>query len=438
MAEIVNSSLSPNQLSVLKSILSSKERFHTLVAGRQSGKSYILSRLAFILAVESPKKNIMVLAMDTTQCETVYDHIMDIENIDIVIKHKTKKPMTIILKNGSLITFRTVSGQPNRIRGKSINYVLCDEFAFFQDGIFDRVISPLTKARKDAKVILTSTPFGKSNNFYKFYWLGYDNTETYFENGEELKLKTKGYNSYKLTFEDNPNYSIEQLEEDRLRMPVEVYEEEVLGNFSEGGGEVFKNLMDVCILNEYRVPLRTDYLYAAIDWGMTTDKTVLFIMDNNGEIVYIKSWAGKRPDQINEIKNELKRFNNPILYAEANGIGLPLINQLIQAKVSVNPLNMTNELKTTMVGDLIYDIQTKSVKLPSIKLCEELNNEMNRYTYTKTATGQISYRHRQGENDDFVDALLMVNYVRRLFMSKSTTLTSSHKSYTNPQTGFYR
>lgn len=437
MAKIVNGYLSDNQLKVFTDIYNSTERFHTLVGGRQGGKSRIISRLGFAFAATEPNINVMFLAMDTTQCETLYDHILSIDNVKVSIQKTSKKPLYILLKNGSLISFRTVSGQPNRIRGKSIKYVFCDEFAFFPNGIFDRVLTHLTKAQKESKVIFASTPYGKSNDFYKFYLLGYDNSDTYLELGEDLKTKNKGYNSYRLIFSDNPVYDLEQIEYDRLRMPPEVFDEEVLGIFSEGGGEVFKNLKEVCILDSYRVPSKNEYLYAGIDWGMTSDRTVLTIMDKLGEVIYIKYWEGKRPNQIEELNNELLKFNKPLIYAESNGIGLPLIGQLRQTKTSVNELFMTQDLKATMVGDLIYDIQTKSVKLPSIKLCEELNTEMNRYTYSKTANG-ITYKHRQGENDDFIDSLLIANYVRRMFMNVSNKITSNYRPSITGDTGFYR
>lgn len=81
---------------------------------------------------------------------------------------------SILLENGtSIITGATSSSS---IRGKSVNFLYLDEFAFIMPGVFDEFFAsvyPTVASSKKSKIVMSSTPWGM-NHFYKI-WMDAEN-----------------------------------------------------------------------------------------------------------------------------------------------------------------------------------------------------------------------------------------------------------------------
>lgn len=396
--EIKVTSLNPKQREIAKQILSSPAKYHTIRASRQSGKTYLLGRVIMLFALSEELRNekILVVAPIYEQTTALLDYLVDSETFSkFIAKSNLAKPSKLKMANGCTIVFKSTD-RPQNIRGGSYKVVIVDEFAFIKQGSFESSIVPTTMSKKGSKIIVASTPFGKSNDFYKMYMNG--------------KRNNKAYESYSMHYSDNPLYDTAEVEAAKLRLPVNVYLEEYEGEFTEGSGDVFPDLKDVAKLDLY--PTEKEDCVAAIDWGSRTDSSVLTIMSLTGKVLKIVKLNGDWIAQI-ELMAAILNDYQPITYAESNGIGDPLITHLREKYSNVLEFLTTQESKAIFVEDLKFDISKQDIVLPSLTLCPDLHYQMSRFTYHRSSNGKISYHHRVGENDDYVDSLGIANWARR-------------------------
>lgn len=379
------------QREITDKILKSGEKFHIIDASRQSGKSYMLSYLALIFGMlrEFNNENILIVSPTYEQVRIVYDNLMNIKNVHYVVKSSMQsKPYTIYFKNNCRIVFKSAD-RPDTLRGGSNKLVLLDEYAYFKQDILDKIIRPTTAAKTNSKIIVASTPSGK-DKFYELY---------------------NNYSSYFMHYSDNPQYDLREVEDAKMRLPTNVYNQEYEGVFIEDGGDVFDNLDNLQVIKKYN-SVEYKATYAGIDWGRVNDSTVLTILNEKREVLLTKRFDTNKWEQIIiEIVKDLNQYK-PIVYAESNGVGDPLVEDLNKKyKGIVKHFVMSNTSKREIIEDLRMQFVQNNFSLPTKELNPELNLQLSNYTYTITRTGTITYHHRDGFHDDYVDSLAIANNV---------------------------
>lgn len=399
MKNTITHTLSDRQYQILKSLLYSDATYNVLNAGRQSGKTYLMSRLSLILAIIEENKGcrILVAAPYNTQTDTFFYNVMQIEGIGTVIRKTIQSPYkSITFKNGTTIDFRSADN-PKSIRSKSYKYIFLDEFAFFKEGAFDLAIVPTLIASGDnCKLYFSSTPNGLTGLFYELHLKGKDESE-------------HNYTYQHMDYNANPKKNMEIIRSEELRQPSNRFRQEFLGEFVSDGGDVFEEIDNVSTLNDIIKSINGGKYFAGIDWGRAQDSTVLTILNKNRQIVFCKSFEGNWQKQLNDLSLILNDYK-PIVYAESNGIGDPLLEQIRTKYSNVKPFLMTNASKKEIVENLRMNMLKNEIQLPSRKLNVQLFRELTNYTYSITKTGLISYHHRPDGNDDYVDSLCMANH----------------------------
>lgn len=146
-------------------------RFSIVLACRQSGKS--ITSIAWLLhyLVFNSNKKIGILAnKGATAREMLARLTLMLENLPFFLQPGCKvlnKGNIIFSHNSEIIAGSTSSSS---IRGLSLNVVFLDEFAFVQRSEeFYTSTYPVITSGKDTKVIITSTPNGLGNMFYKLW-----------------------------------------------------------------------------------------------------------------------------------------------------------------------------------------------------------------------------------------------------------------------------
>jgi phage FluMu gp28-like protein len=392
---VILKGLHNRQKEIANEILRSKAKYHSVNASRQSGKTVLITKLAMLLGLTVSDEQILIVSPSYEQVDNVYDRIISTKGSDqIIVKKKDSKPKSITLQTNTILKFKSAD-RPDFIRGGSYKYVICDEFAFFKDGVFSTVIRPTTAAKSDSKIIVVSTPKGKGNEFYQM-------SESAVSNPERYKY-------YEMHYTDNPYYDLEEVNDARARLPKNIFLQEYEAKFIDSGGDVFENIDDVAILEEYPLFDSNERYFSAIDWGRANDSTVLTILNKSCQVVNIIEVKGDWGTQINSIANVLNVYK-PIVYAESNGIGDPLIVALREKYSNIREFTMTNNSKREIIEDLKMKIYMNNIALPTYNRCSKLHLEMSDYTYSMTQTGLITYHHKSGSHDDFVDSLAIANY----------------------------
>lgn len=149
---------------------------HMYLAGKHlipTHNSTLLTIYALWYVLNNPDKNVLLLANKEDTAIEIFGRIklayMELPNW---LKPGVEKwdQTKMILTNGSRITVSTTT--ESAARGFTINLLLLDEFAFVDFNLaenFFKSVFPTVSASKTAKIVITSTPNGDGNIFYRLY-----------------------------------------------------------------------------------------------------------------------------------------------------------------------------------------------------------------------------------------------------------------------------
>ena len=146
-------------------------RFSIVLACRQSGKS--ISSVIYLLwySIFHPEKTVAILAnKGATAREMLARITLALENLPFFLQPGTRvlNKGSIEFSNNSKIIAAATSA--SSIRGQSVNLLFLDEFAFIENAAtFYTSTYPVISSGKETKVIITSTPNGIGNMFYKLW-----------------------------------------------------------------------------------------------------------------------------------------------------------------------------------------------------------------------------------------------------------------------------
>ncbi|MDR0535572.1 MAG: terminase family protein [Puniceicoccales bacterium] len=163
-----------------KELAADKTRFRIALWGRQSGKGYTSAFISTSDAVSSPRNNWIIAAPTERQAIETLEKCKDwaaefsatfaegeVEAGDADVFGVKPKAKIIVFGNGSKIY--ALPGRPASLRGFSGNLIL-DEFAFFENGaaVWKAIYPVITNPASGVKrILITSTPAGKGNQFHK-------------------------------------------------------------------------------------------------------------------------------------------------------------------------------------------------------------------------------------------------------------------------------
>jgi len=355
-----------------------------------------MTNLALKWSLENNGVNTMIVSPIYSMSRKIFE---DIERAVagtpiLVSSNKSNYEMTLI--NGSKIIFRSAE-KPDSLRGYTNHYLLIDESAFIRNKVWDEVLKP-TILVKGRKVVFASTPKDKSSYLYKLYQYGLDPDKP-----EYVSMNGSSY--------ENPYISKEDLDEAKKTMPEDIFLSEVMGQFSDGSGSVFKNIDEYCILPEWTPKQNDKRYYGGIDVGRQLDYSVLTILDEQGNVVFIYRDNNKPWDVIiDNMVKYIKQYNATILM-EVNGIGDPLFDQISKKYRDIHPFVTSNQSKTQIIEDLIYNLNTGSLKLPNETLFPPLYVELNTFTYSYSPqTRRVQYKAIEGGHDDTIMSLAIANH----------------------------
>ena len=385
------------QLPVIEQFANSEHKFGVVVAGRQIGKSLLGQNLMLYWLLQTPNQKGGWVSPIYNQAKKVFEELSNASHQ--LIASSNKAELTIKFINGSTLQFLSAE-RYDSIRGFSFNYVVVDEAAFIRREAIDEAILPtLTSIGK--KCLIISTPKSK-NWFYDYYLRGTTSNNVYI--------------SFKAISQDSPYIDKNFLLEQQKSLPVDIYKQEYLAEFSESTNDVYRGLDAVCILNTFENEGKSRRYYAGIDTGISNDYTVLAILDESGRTATILRFTGKSfEESAKEIVRTLKRFNIAGGFCETNSIGAALFELIKGYNRKIKPFTTTQDSKTTGVRKMIADIENGELLLPSKQLLPECYNELASYTYKVSANGKLSFSHPPGMHDDIHDALMFANLARQEF-----------------------
>jgi hypothetical protein len=371
-----------NQLLIHNAIKNEPYKYYPLNIGRQFGKSLLGVNQALDWLFNENKVRIGWVSPIFRQCKKVFNDIdVAFGNSPQVWKEKNKTDLIFKSHRDSTLQFFSSENYDN-IRGETFDYLIMDEAAWQSEQAWTEVLRATVLVR-GRKVLFLSTPKGR-NWFYALHSLDGVNPQ---------------YKSFTMTSYDNPLITPSEIDDARLTLPDNVFRQEYLAEFIDGGAGVFKQLT----INDS--PERTDKYYFGIDWGRADDYTVVTILNTKGQMVCCERWR-QMPwlDIIVQMVKHLKHWN-AIGYSEANSIGDPLFEQLQALYPKAELFYTTSKSKQDIIEGLQVAVQNK--EFTSLNN-EWLKKEFELFTYEYSQkTRTVKYSAPPGFHDDGVMSCAM-------------------------------
>ena len=395
----INIPLHTSQLEVLKD----KHRFKVINCGRQWGKSHLAAAFSIMMSMSHPNSVGWVISPTYRQSGFLFDKVVTLckeYNVPIKVK-KSNQEMTITFTlNGS--QFHALSGDdPDKLRGQTLAYLIIDEAAMLKDELWTKHLRPMT-AVHSSPVMFISTPKGK-NYFYDLFKMGQDK-----DNKQWYSCTYTSYDGI-ICANDKGRSHPGKDELDAIKAETDdlTWRQEYLAEFLDSGGVVFNEYH--CMLDDMSKECEEGVLYyMSIDLAKHKDYTVVFVAEaETGRIVdYYRVTGLSWESQIARIKEMSDYYSHPRIFVDSTGLGDTIVERMIvQEGLDVHGIVFTSKSKQQMVQNLAVMLQHGELLVPDVR---EIKDELDRYTFTHTSTGQFKYGAPDGYHDDIVSSLMLL------------------------------
>lgn len=194
----------------------------TIRAGRQVGKSEVISEKAVRLARDNDGTYSMILAASQRQSGLLFEKIVaKLSHMDLLADKPTLT--RAFLKNGSRIYCFPAGRTGYFIRGFTIDFLFVDEAAYIPETVWLAITPMIAVSRKKRGfgwIFLLSTPFGRGGYYYDSF-------------------TDPDFKSFHVSSEKCRRIPSDFLRKERLRMSKQEYAQEYLGEFTEAYNQFF-------------------------------------------------------------------------------------------------------------------------------------------------------------------------------------------------------
>jgi hypothetical protein len=388
----------PQPYPLQREIIEHPAKYKVLACGRRAGKTHV----AALAGVGGGKygghglldgKNVRFASPSQDQTDVFWDYLKRwlAPLWDAPGFYKNESKRLIKYREGS-IRVKTGSN-PDVLRGfGDIDLLIFDECAWLNPAVWNEVGMPMLLDR-DGDAWFLSTP-KRRNWFWSLYI-------------QSLNSDNKDWKCWSFPTTANPYISEEALNRLTSNMTEEMYRQEILAEFLEGQGAVFRYVDQRCIL-ERRDPYEGDFV-AGIDFAQTQDYTVMIVMDRATRQVvdYDRfrqmDWSMQR----GRIMTMHDKWGLQTIIAERNSAGSPNVEALQKEGLPVIAFDTTPKSKPPLIESLVLAFDRDEIGVLDDPI---IRGELMAYERTVTATGRSQYSAPSGLHDDCVMALALAWY----------------------------
>lgn len=320
----------------------------------------------------------------------------------ITAKYGTENQPGSISIGPALIEFRS-GERPERLVAEGIRRWWADEAGTIKRQVIEESVLPAGIDHK-APGLLSGTPKGR-NLFHEWKVKG--------EDPNEANFYTFGGSSY-----CNPFIDSDEIDMIASSMPERVYRQEIMAEFLEDEGAVFRRIRDAV---QHGGTSSAPTVVIGVDLGRHQDFTVLHGLDENGRTTHWErfrdvSW----PLQKRRIIAAAKKTDALVVIDATHGsVGDPIAEELEERGLRVYPFQFTASTKRALVDGLSIAIEQALIGLPDEPI---LHNELEIFEYEITPAGNVKYHAPEGLHDDAVMACALAWYGYDERMSKRIKL----------------
>jgi hypothetical protein len=394
------------QKDFLKVIHNDKPFVTLIVAGRQTGKTFMMMNDAVMRGLNTPKTRMFWVSPIQDQANKVMKDIEAafINHQDLfqqIVKRFDRKNNEMYFHNGSFVKFRSADSGDN-LRGATLDFIYIDEAAFMKVDFINEVLLPMV-TRTGGRVVMSSTFNGK-NWYWEWYQRGL------------VKDNVKDIISVRKTYLDLNDPDVERTVLGiKKNMTKAQFDQEFLCR-PVSADALFSNIEDSIYkkdIEEY------ERIYIGMDIGVAQDWTVLTAMNERYEVVDIDRFHYKSDNLTSEtFKKRIKDFyfkhdhKLAAAYFELNN------NDLLFEEITdddevykIIPFHTTAQSKPEIIRNLIKLFEDKVIKIPDY---DELVKELYDFKSKRNPiTGNLQFSNTEGKHDDMVMSLAICAYCAR-------------------------
>jgi len=370
-----------------------------IMGGRQSGKSFAVSKQIAERAKKYPKTKSLIVAASERQESYLFEKVRDWLHEEKALSSKRQTLSKLHLKNGSTIIKHPAGTSGYFLKGMTCDFLYVDEAHYMNERVWDSIMPMIIIARGKGLGWRTylSTPFGKSGYFYKCWESG--KFKKFHINSEEcVRMKTKEGKAF--------------LAEEKERMTKAQYAQEYLGEFIDDYLAYFPtNLIKKCMNFKFWdkkiTPERKFYL--GIDIGGTGKDEEAYCV---GEII------GKRVRNIynetlptSSMQQTIKKtrwidnkLNLRKIFIDSGGMGIGyediMKEEFSRRLVGLNNSSKSKENKKKILKEDLYSNCKRLMEQGRLDLIEDVDM-MKSLQSIQLEDGKIS-----GKKDHLAEALV--------------------------------
>lgn len=247
---------------------------------------------------------------------------------------------TVLFPSGGRVEVRSADN-PQSLRGAGLDFVVVDEAAYIRNAgdMWDQALRPALSDR-EGRALLISTPKGVGSWFHRVW-----------------QDRRQGWESFQFPTSGNPYINPAEVEAARAELPALVFAQEYEGQFVELGGTLFRvewervaRLVErdgawwwVC--GDRSLDSREGSRFVTVDLAASTketaDYTAMAACQSVGGVLVVMEMVRKRvegPDILPELRRLMARHSVPMVFMEAAGFQLALVQQARRDGLAVKEL----------------------------------------------------------------------------------------------------
>lgn len=378
-----------------RAFIASPAKRKVIVAGRRGGKTTGAAILASLKALEG--RRVLEAAPTADQTTAFWDAVKAYfaEPLAAGYGYKNETERLLELPTGGRIRCKTAH-DADTLRGDYADMLILDEYSFMDPSAWNEVGVPmLLDNNGDAVFIFTPQ---RRNHAFRHYVTAQSDT-------------TGRWAAWHFTSLDNPHLSQAALAEIVGDMTAGAYQQEILAEFLESEGAVFRNIA-ACLYAGGDTPEQHagHRVVMGVDWAKAADYTALSVVcaDCKRELAL---------DRFNQIDYRFQRqrlaaladqWHVGYILAESNAMGAPIIEQLVTDGLPVYAFQTTAQSKPPLIESLALALERGEVRwLDDATARLELEAYERQVSAT---TGRSQYSAPEGLHDDTVMARALANH----------------------------
>lgn len=367
-------------------VLSEARRFNALAAGRRWGKSVLAELLMTETAGEGRGRVGYFAPTYKLLAETWRDMDADLGPI-LTERSLTERRMK--LATGGVVEMWTLEDM-DAGRSRRYNRVVIDEAGLVPHlgETWERAIRP-TLADLEGDAWFLGTPKGRN-----FFWQAY-------QRGQDPLHGD--WQSWQFPTSSNPWIKPAEVEAMRASMTERSFRQEVLAEFLEDGGGVFRFVRESATATAQATAVAGHAYSIGVDWGRSGDFTAFAVIDaTEGALVHLDRFTGvEYALQRMRLRALWERFGRPTILAEHNSMGGPIVEELRREGLPVHPFVTSNQSKAQVVDALALAFEQRALRIIPDPV---LVGELEAFEATRLPSGMLRYAAPENQHDDAVVA----------------------------------